>query len=75
MRLSARSRVLLPQPLGPMIAVIRPLAAEKSTLRSAWKSPYQASRPCVSTAGEGSTSVATAVTISEATWTRNSADI
>ena len=38
-RLRLRSSVLLPQPLGPMIAVMSPWVAQKSTSRTAWVGP------------------------------------
>jgi hypothetical protein len=45
MRLKQRRRVLLLQPEGPIIAVMRRPGTTSETWRKAWKSLYQTPKP------------------------------
>src|SRR6185437_9900335 len=60
MRLNTRSRVDLPQPDGPMIAVTRFSGMSRLMFFSAWKSPYRKLRLRTASLGGGTTVTAEA---------------
>ena len=70
-RLTQRSSVLLPEPLGPITQTTEPFGTTRSIPRSTWRSPKRLCTPCSSSIGWDSEAVtSSAYAVASPRWVR-----